>query len=63
MKTWKTLLPVAAMLTLAGQVHAQSEDNERMREAEAREAQYAQQMREAEERLAEAAAARRGTQH
>ncbi len=56
MKTWKTLLPVAAMLMLAGQAHAQNDENDRLREAEAREAQYAQQMREAEERLAEAAA-------
>ena len=55
MKTWKTLLPVAAMLIFAGQAHAQSGEQERQREAETREAQYAQQMREAEERLAEAA--------
>ena len=56
MKYCKTLLPVAATLLFAGPVHAQNDDNERLREAEAREAQYAQQMREAEERLAEAAA-------
>ncbi len=56
MKYWKTLLPVAAMLTLAGQVHAQNDENDRLRELEAREAEYARQMREAEERLAEAAA-------
>ncbi len=56
MKTWKTLLPVIAMLTLAGQAFAQNDQNERLRDAEAREARYAEEMREAEERLAEAAA-------
>ncbi len=56
MKTWKTLLPVIAMLTLAGQAYAQNDQNERLRDAEAREARYAEEMREAEERLAAAAA-------
>ncbi len=54
MKYWKTLLPVAASLVLAGQAYAQ-DDEERLRDMEAREAQYAERMREAEERLAEAA--------
>ena len=61
MKTLKILIPVAAALMLAGPAIAQSEDEvraraaaeeERMREMEAREAQFAQQMREAERRLA-----------
>ena len=54
MKYWKTLMPVVATLMLAGQAYAQ-DNEERLRDMEAREAQYAEQMREAEERLAEAA--------
>ncbi len=55
MKTLRIVLPVAAILLLAGQVAAQSADEERKAEMEARKAEFTQQMREAEERLAEAA--------
>ncbi len=55
MKYLKTLLPVAAMLMLTGQAYAQNDEVERQRQAEAREAEYAERMRVAEERLAEAA--------
>lgn len=55
MEYWKTLMLVAAMLTLAGQAHAQNDEDERFRALETREAEHARQMREAEERLAEAA--------
>ena len=57
MNTLKKFLPVAGVsVLLAAQAFAQSDNEERARELEAREAEYAQQMREAEERLAEAAA-------
>lgn len=55
MKTYKVVLPVALALLLAGQAAAQSDEEERVREIEAREAEFAAQMREAEERLEEAA--------
>lgn len=55
MKTLRIVLPVAAILLLAGQVAAQSAEEERKSEIEAREAEFTQQMREAEESLAEAA--------
>ncbi len=55
MKTLRVVLPVAAVLLLAGQVAAQSTEEERMSEMEAREAEFTQDMREAEEQLAEAA--------
>ncbi|MFQ5608973.1 MAG: PDZ domain-containing protein [Woeseiaceae bacterium] len=56
MKTlMKTMLVVTA-LSFAGQALAQTEADERVREIEAREAEFAQKMLEAEERLAEAAA-------
>ena len=55
MKTLRVVLPVAAVLLLAGQVAAQSTEEERMSEREAREAEFTQDMREAEEQLAEAA--------
>ena len=54
MKMWKVLLPAAAILLLAGQVAAQSEQ-ERLREVEAREAEMERRMAEAERRMAEAA--------
>ena len=55
MKTLRIFLPVAAVLLLAGQVAAQSAEEERMAKMEAREAEFTQQMRKAEEELAEAA--------
>jgi S1-C subfamily serine protease len=54
MKMWKVVLPVAAVLLLAGQAVAQT-DEERMREAEAKEAEMDRKLMEAEERMAEAA--------
>ena len=55
MKIWKVLLPVAAVLLLAGQAAAQTGEEERLREAEAREAEMDRRLAEAEERMAEAA--------
>lgn len=55
MKTWKTLLPIAASLLLAGQVHAQSDDEAKRAEAEQRKAEYSERLREAEERMERAA--------
>ncbi len=54
MKTWKTVIPAAAMLLLAGQAYAQAEE-ERLAEMEAREAEVELRLREAEEKMAEAA--------
>ncbi len=55
MKMWKTVLPVAAVLLLAGQALAQTDDEVRLREAEAREAEMERKMVEAERQMAEAA--------
>lgn len=55
MKTWKIIVPVAAVLLLAGQAAAQTEEDERLRAAEARELEMEERMREAERRMAEAA--------
>lgn len=57
MKTWKTVLPVAAFLLLAGQALAQTdaEAEEAARAAESREAEMEQRLREAEKRMEEAA--------
>lgn len=55
MKTWKILIPVAATLMFAGQAAAQTDEDERLRAAEAREAEVEQRLREAEEKMAEAA--------
>ena len=55
MKMWKVLLPVAAVLLLAGQAVAQTEKEERLREVEAREAEMDRKMMEAERQMAEAA--------
>ncbi|MDH4054903.1 MAG: PDZ domain-containing protein [Gammaproteobacteria bacterium] len=55
MKTWKTLLPIAASLLLAGQVHAQSDDETKRLEAEQRKAEYSERLRAAEERMEQAA--------
>ncbi len=55
MKTLRIVLPVAAILLLAGQAAAQSAEEERVSQMEAREAEFTQDMREAEEQLADAA--------
>lgn len=55
MKNFRSLLPVAATLLLAAQAAAQSTDEERLREAEAKEVEFAERMREAEIELEEAA--------
>jgi len=55
MKMWKVILPVAAMLLLAGQAAAQTDEEERLREMEAREAEMEARLADAEERLSEAA--------
>lgn len=55
MKMWKIILPVAAILLLMGQAVAQSNDEERARLSEAREAELEMRMAEAEMRMAEAA--------
>ena len=55
MKMWKVILPVAALLLFAGQVAAQTDDDERAHEMEAREAEIEQKLRAAEARLSEAA--------
>jgi hypothetical protein len=55
MKMWKVLLPAAAVLLLAGQATAQTDDEERLREMEAREAETERRLYEAERQMAEAA--------
>ncbi len=55
MKSLKIILPLAVALLLVGQAAAQEAETERVREMEAREAEFSQQMRDAEEQLAEAA--------
>ena len=55
MKMWKVILPVAALLLFAGQVAAQTDDDERAHEMEAREAEIEQKLRGAEARMSEAA--------
>ena len=52
---WKVILPVAALLLFAGQVAAQTDDDERAHEMEAREAEIEQKLRAAEARMSEAA--------
>ncbi len=54
MKTWKIVIPAAAVLLLAGQALAQGEQ-ERLAAIEAREAEVEMRLREAEEKMAEAA--------
>jgi C-terminal processing protease CtpA/Prc len=56
MKMWKVMLPVAALLLLAGQAAAQTDDEERLREMEAKEAEMEAREAEMEERLREAEA-------
>ena len=55
MKIWNVVLPVTAMLLIAGQAAAQTDDEERMREMEAREVAMEEKLRAAEARMAEAA--------
>ena len=56
MKMWKIILPAAAFLLLAGQAAAQSdEEDERLRELEAREVEIEKKLYAAEKRMAEAA--------
>jgi hypothetical protein len=59
MRKWKVVLPVAAVLLFAGQVAAQTEDEERQRAKEAameaRELEMDEKLRAAEARMAEAA--------
>ena len=55
MKSLKVIAPLAVALLLVGQAAAQEAEEQRVREMEAREAEFSQDMREAEERLAEAA--------
>lgn len=55
MKMWKVILPMAAILLLAGQAAAQTEDEERMRALEARELAMEEKLHAAESRMAEAA--------
>jgi len=54
MKIWKLTLPVAAVLLLAGQAAAQS-DEEKREQTEARKAEYSERLRMAEERMEQAA--------
>ncbi len=55
MKMWKVILPVAAALLLAGQAAAQTDEEERMRELEAREVAMEEKLRAAEARMEAAA--------
>ena len=55
MKMWKVVLPAAVFLLLAGHAVAQSDDEERLREMEAREVEIQEKLRAAEARMAEAA--------
>jgi C-terminal processing protease CtpA/Prc len=55
MRKWKVVLPAVAVLLLAGQAAAQTDDEERQREAEARELEMEEKLRAAEARMAEAA--------
>ena len=47
MKIFRILLPIAAALLFAGQAAAQTTEEERLREAEAKEAEFAERMRAA----------------
>jgi S1-C subfamily serine protease len=55
MKMWKVILPVTAMLLLSGQAAAQTVEEQRLHEMEAREAEMEQRLREAEAQMEEAA--------
>lgn len=56
MKMWKILVPAAAVLLLAGQAAAQTDDEGRRQEVQAREAENERRLEEAERQIAEAAA-------
>lgn len=51
MNMWKIILPVTAMLLLAGIANAQSEESEELRATEAKNEAYAERLREAEVRM------------
>ena len=55
MKIWKLIVPVAAVLLLAGQAAAQTEEDQRVRELEVKELEMEEKLRAAEERLEDAA--------
>jgi S1-C subfamily serine protease len=55
MKTWKLMIPVAATLLLAGQALAQTDEEQAMREAEARQVEIETKLREAEKQMEAAA--------
>ena len=56
MNKWKLILPAVAILLLAGQAAAQSDDQrDRQREREAREVAMEERLRAAEARMSEAA--------
>ena len=55
MKIWKLVVPVTVVLLLAGQAAAQTEEEQRMRELEAKEMEMEEKLRAAEERMEEAA--------
>jgi len=55
MKMWKFILPAAAVLLLAGQAAAQTDEDERLREIEAREAEMERRLADAERKMSEAA--------
>ena len=55
MRKWKWVLPAVAVLLLAGQAAAQTEDKERQAELQARELEMEEKLRAAEKRMAEAA--------
>ena len=55
MKMWKFILPVAAVLLLAGQAAAQTDEAERQRAMDAREAEMEKRLFEAEKKMSEAA--------
>ena len=55
MKMWKVIVPAAAVLLLAGQAAAQTDEDERARELEVKELEMEEKLRAAEERLEDAA--------
>ena len=55
MKLMRIVLPAAAVMLLSGQVLAQSAEEQRLHETEAREAEMEQRLQDAEARMAEAA--------
>jgi type II secretory pathway component PulC len=55
MKTWKIVMPITVALIFAGQVLAQTDEDENRAAAEARKAEYSERLREAEERMEKAA--------